>query len=110
MQSTQKLQHDGTTSTVTSPNGNVRGLNEARLGDIVEVIWSDAWEDHDLDEDPTNWPGEKEIRSVGVLRRVFPVVSITEDTASVDGVYQRVTHVPYPYIKQVVKHGRPLGT
>lgn len=109
MQNTQTLRLDGTKSPEVNPNGSPlpKGLSEAKLGDIVEVIWDDAWDDHDLEEDTSRWPTEKRINSIGVLRRIRPVVSISQDACPVDGIYQQVTNVPHPYIQEVVIHARP---
>lgn len=80
-------------------------LSLVEVGDVVEVEWTDAWED-DEDEDATLWRDLYPVHTLGVVRRLYPVLSISTETLPAADGYRSVTHIPLGMVQKVTKYAR----
>lgn len=78
---------------------------DARVGDLVAVVWEDAWCD-EAESGPTDWWEACPVTSYGVLLRYGDVVSVGAEVMP-EGAYRAVTHIPAGIVKEIRRLRRP---
>ena len=80
----------------------------ARVGDVVEVTWYDAWADHETST-RFDWKDECLVVTRGSLERLTPVVTVAGERIAYgsDESFRCVTHVPVGMVKSIDVLRRP---